>query len=708
MLSRLAMGKRFDSNIISLIIIGCFISAVFSANDSTTLLVNCFVLFIMYAFLRKGIGSRRTQSPGLYSLRSMIRDLEKASEQLRELDEPNPERIREILTAEEDTYESNVFKATMKEYFDESDALVRRGKAYYSCNIADYVNEDLLNKVGNTAFNDFLSGVMTGLGILGTFVGLAIGLQSFRTDSAAAMTDSIAPLIEGIKVAFYTSIFGVLLSLVYGTLYKHRFNRAEAAVEEFVTLFYRYSGYRPENEAFSRLLQFQEEQTDSMNQFAEEISIALADAIRDTLAPTLTALPEQMAEMMANNIVPTMEKLQTSVRDLTEELPKQIAQTITSNITPTMQAVSKELKTLTEEMSETFAEAQQNGVIDMVDHFFDEMDRAIGGQMENLEQSIKTICEWQETTSKRLGEVVESVCQNAESVSVINDDLKEVVTQLVTFIASMDTAAEKLLKTSANVDQFAEKTATAVDGYKDILEGVADISQQIHEHQKDVSELAAKQSEQMRTDAEFVQKQTRANAEFIQEQTRANAEFIQKQSTQLAETCDGIAADFSEAAEQLATVSGQLSNDIGDAMTRTYAQFDSQLATAITHFSGTLAELRELVEKTPKIIDALSASMKTMKTDVTDTLGAVQKGQKESAAAVQKSTEELTKHIQNLDAVLKSAIVTLEKQEETIVAQANAQADAQEETIRKLHRVLDSLQEKTIAKHEESAAEKDA
>jgi hypothetical protein len=59
------------------------------------------------------------------------------------------------------------------------------------------VNEDLLNKVGNTAFNDFLSSVMTGLGILGTFVGLAIGLQSFRTDNAGI--DPVLPVqIRGI------------------------------------------------------------------------------------------------------------------------------------------------------------------------------------------------------------------------------------------------------------------------------------------------------------------------------------------------------------------------------------------------------------------------------------------------------------------------------------------------------------------------------
>ena len=630
MLSKLAKGKQFDSNLISLIVFGCLVSAVISANDSSTFLMNFIVLLIMYAFLRKGIGKRGKQTPGLYSLRSLTRDLEKASERMRELEEPDPESIRAVLNAEEDDdpYENAVFKATIKEYFEESDALVRRGKSYYSCNIADYVNEDLLNKVGNTAFNDFLSGVMTGLGILGTFVGLAIGLQPFRTDNAEAMTNSIAPLIEGIKVAFYTSIFGVLLSLVYGTLYKYRFNQAEAAVEEFVSLYYRYGGYRPENEAVSRLLQLQEEQTDSMNQFAEEISIALADALDKALAPALNQLPEQMS------------------------------QAIQANISPTMQAIGKSIDNLAGELTQNLTQAQNAGVETMVNNFLDQMDRAVGGQMGNLEKSIQIICEWQQKTSDKLDEVVESVCQNAESVSVINEDLKDIVTQLATYIASMEASAEKLHDVTTRVDLLAERTGSAAEEYKGLLDGTAQLSEQISNQQKVAAELAAKQSEHM----------------------RADSEFIQAQSEQLKQTCDGVTDNLSDAADRLATVSGQLKNDVSEAMTQTYAQFDSQLAKAITHFSGTLAELRDIVEKTPKIVDSVSTSMKK---DVAEYLGAVKKSQKDSETAilqstdgltaqVQQTTESLTVQIQQLDGALNTMLQNLKQQETAVGDEAEA------------------------------------
>ena len=50
-------------------------------------------------------------------------------------------------------------------------------------------------------------------------IGLTIGLQGFNNDSAEAMMNTMKPLIEGIKVAFLTSIYGMILSLGYNIFY---------------------------------------------------------------------------------------------------------------------------------------------------------------------------------------------------------------------------------------------------------------------------------------------------------------------------------------------------------------------------------------------------------------------------------------------------------------------------------------------------------
>ncbi len=60
---------------------------------------------------------------------------------------------------------------------------------------------------------DSIPSVFTTLGILGTFVGIYFGLRKFDVNN---ITDSIPTLLEGLKTAFSTSIWGVSLSLIFG------------------------------------------------------------------------------------------------------------------------------------------------------------------------------------------------------------------------------------------------------------------------------------------------------------------------------------------------------------------------------------------------------------------------------------------------------------------------------------------------------------
>ncbi|MEP4532679.1 MAG: MotA/TolQ/ExbB proton channel family protein [Cyclobacteriaceae bacterium] len=60
---------------------------------------------------------------------------------------------------------------------------------------------------------DSIPSVFTTLGILGTFIGIYYGLKDFDENQ---ITESIPPLLSGLKTAFATSIFGISLSLIFG------------------------------------------------------------------------------------------------------------------------------------------------------------------------------------------------------------------------------------------------------------------------------------------------------------------------------------------------------------------------------------------------------------------------------------------------------------------------------------------------------------
>lgn len=89
-----------------------------------------------------------------------------------------------------------------------------------ACGLEEYINEDLLDRVSSSHFNSGMAGTLTGLGILGTFLGLALGLGSFQGDDIYTISDNVGPLLMGMKVAFHTSVYGIFFSLVFNFIYR--------------------------------------------------------------------------------------------------------------------------------------------------------------------------------------------------------------------------------------------------------------------------------------------------------------------------------------------------------------------------------------------------------------------------------------------------------------------------------------------------------
>ena len=88
-----------------------------------------------------------------------------------------------------------------------------------------YFNNSVLDSFLNMRFWLSLPGTFVGFGILGTFVGLTIGIDGFDSSSSEGIQTSIQTLLSGISTAFYTSLFGIGSSIIFGFLEKYFFNK---------------------------------------------------------------------------------------------------------------------------------------------------------------------------------------------------------------------------------------------------------------------------------------------------------------------------------------------------------------------------------------------------------------------------------------------------------------------------------------------------
>ena len=146
-----------------------------------------------------------------------------------------------------------------------------RRRAGARCYLEDYNNDDFLDRVGMNFYNSGVSGTLTGMGILGTFLGLSMGLGAFSGDDIFTISDNVGSLLSGMKVAFHTSVYGIFFSLVFSMIYRSLMSDAYQTLDEFLNVF-RQTTQPPimnEDETAATMLVYQAGMANSLKQMLE-------------------------------------------------------------------------------------------------------------------------------------------------------------------------------------------------------------------------------------------------------------------------------------------------------------------------------------------------------------------------------------------------------------------------------------------------------
>jgi len=94
----------------------------------------------------------------------------------------------------------------------EKTALTIENKTKSVLSVRDFL-EDYFKNVRNDNFAKIASSTFPMLGILGTFIAIAISMPDFTVSSSKELDREISALLSGVGTAFYASIFGIFLSL---------------------------------------------------------------------------------------------------------------------------------------------------------------------------------------------------------------------------------------------------------------------------------------------------------------------------------------------------------------------------------------------------------------------------------------------------------------------------------------------------------------
>lgn len=205
-------------------------------------------------------------------------------------------------------------------YLRELRRLYKQNAITADCDIDDYINEETFYSAVNKPFCDQIGGIMSGLGILFTFIGLVYGLRNFDATTVDMMQTSTQALMAGIKIAFLTSIFGLIYSLLINIFYRRLVKMGVEAVYEFQDAYTEY--VRPSNAhgAENAMLRLQTEQNAALERFGSNVGEQVSEAIITLMKPTVEQMHDTIVRYTTVAIEDQREGMEKVVRYFLESM----------------------------------------------------------------------------------------------------------------------------------------------------------------------------------------------------------------------------------------------------------------------------------------------------------------------------------------------------------------------------------------------------
>lgn len=345
--------------------------------------------------------------------------------------------------------------------------------------IEEYFNEEELDNHIHKRLLEMIPDIFTSLGILGTFVGLVWGLKNFEPSNYEAMTTSVSLLVDGIKVAFLTSIYGIALSIVYTYGMKSEYSSMAEGLQTFLAKFHSHVMPSAENESRNLLLSSQKIQTAAMNQMAEKFSVQMVDSFEKVITPTFKKMND------------SLDTLVSSVTQCQEDAVREILNVFLKEMNDSFGVQFSEFgKTLTQ-----LRDAQTDNV-NYTTNLYQTMSRELSESYAQHEQTMKKIMEDTGSSQQEYMELAKRIVRDNQIIQKqqqtdyhhLADYLKEAETSSAKFWIACNQTMQKYVEAAArgmeNVSSAGKVSTDVLEANQRVVEEFDVKMQEFTEYQK--------------------------------------------------------------------------------------------------------------------------------------------------------------------------------------------------------------------------------
>lgn len=520
-------------------------------------------------------------------------------------------------------FNSERLNSLYKTYLEDNERLSNYGDNGVYGDIEDYFNYKLIDSTTKKNVMNLIAGAMTGLGILGTFIGLSFGLRHFSTGSSEEISNSISPLMDGIKVAFHTSIYGMILSLLFNFGYKNDLEHAYDVLDEFLDTYKSKVLIKPESGVAQVMVQYQKKQTEDISELASLMS-------------------EKMAEKMSEFLLPQFDRMNNTINSF----------------------------------ADLASRAQIDGIRVIAENFVNEMNKSLGNRFEQLAKVIDDTCMWQKRTAGEMEQILVKVGTMTSNIDHINtlsevivqksaayiekvDALQTVVTnnmeqfnlrlkdyqdinvrqnefvstiveyeksmfeamtafstdmarQVQTMEALEGKIQENAIKNMAMITAKAEESSDAIaEAASNQIDGIIMISNTVADNMDRAAEELSKASGQLGDKLNNVIVEALGNVTRKTEDCMTKiSEVAQRQIDAIVETSNGLTSSMDNSTKELSMAASTLNNKMEQRVLETFEVFDKELSEIVQHLSATIADIREITRRVPRTVNEAYEGMK--------------------------------------------------------------------------------------------------
>ena len=461
-----------------------------------------------------------------------------------------------------------------------------------------------------------LAGTFTGIGILGTFIGLTIGLAGVDTSSTGALSSSISGLLGGMSTAFVTSIFGIVSAIVFGVWHSQNMKRFGDAVSRFTDALDQVFIRKSVEEILLEELAESRAQRAAMEQLSTDMAISICDHLPDVL----DQLAEKMDSAMKGN-------LDTMLAGLSERQDKQTEQ---------LMQISSNTSSL---------------VSGCFDQLGDVLKKGVGQEAEELGNSLKNLSSDIASLAEGIRDILDrSTKASSEANQKTLDALNEAISKMNETMEGM--ANKQTEETDKNIQRMTALMEEMKTTMKDIFD---EMSASAKEQRTEIGKIAKDSADQ-----------TKENLSAINASVKELMAGIGGQMQQMQSIIGKFAIDSADQTkENLGVINAsvkKLMAEIADQM----QQMQSMMDTHEKHMQETLDQMRQAVSSSGNVVNAagktVEAAGKTAKVFV-EAADDVSMKLKTAAEPLQKAAEPLQLAAASLDSGVQVLAQSMTKQQ---------------------------------------------